>query len=116
MRIRYVGLAALGLAVCLSSGVNAQDEGQKKDEKLTNVQGKVQSIDNKANTLVIAVDGSAPRQVVYNASTKFLHGHSTDGKPAAATQIKNGNFIACSGTFDNKAQLQARDCVFRETK
>jgi hypothetical protein len=100
---------------CLGSGVNAQIKGQR-DEKLTNVQGKVQSIDNKANTIVIAVDGSAPRQVVYNASTKFLQGHSNDGKPAAATQIKTGNFIACSGAFDSKAQLQAKDCVFRETK
>jgi hypothetical protein len=106
----------VGLAVCLSSGVNAQDKGQKKDEKLTNVQGKVQSIDNKANTFVIAVEGGAPRQVVYNASTKFLQGHSNDGKPAAATQIKTGNFIACSGSFDSKAQLMAKDCVFRDTK
>ena len=52
--VPFVGLAALGLAVCLGSGVNAQDKGQKKDEKLTNVQGKVQSIDNKANTHVAA--------------------------------------------------------------
>jgi hypothetical protein len=116
MRIKFVGLAALGLAVCLSSGLNAQDKGQKKDEKLTNVQGKVQAIDNKANTITIAVDGSAPRQVVYSQATKFLQGHSNDGKPAAATQIKTGNFIACSGSFDSKAQLQAKDCVFRETK
>jgi len=121
MRITFVGVAALGLAVCLGSGVNAQDKGQKKNdaqksEKLTNVQGKVQAIDNKANTITIAVDGSAPRQVVYNASTKFLLGHSNDGKPAAATQIKTGNFIACSGSFDSKAQLQAKDCVFRDTK
>ena len=81
MRIRYVGLAALGLAVCLSSGVNAQDKGQKKDEKLTNVQGKVQSIDNKANTIVIAVDGSAPRQVVYNASTNSCTGTALTASP-----------------------------------
>ena len=122
MRIRFVGLAALGLTVVLGTAMSSaqaqgkSEKGQKAQEKLTNVQGTVQAIDSKTSAITVAVDGSAPRVVVYNTSTKFLAGHSTDGKAAAATQIKKGNFIACSGTFDNKAQLMAKDCVFRDTK
>jgi len=112
----------MGLAVLIGSvlapNVEAQDKAakaQKAEPKLSNIQGRVQMVANDISTITVLV-GSAPRKVVYNGTTKFVYGHSNNNKPGALSQVKQGNYISCAGTFDSKAQLMARDCVYREEK
>jgi hypothetical protein len=98
--------------------MEAQDKAQKAQKgepKLSNIQGTVQMIANDVSTITVRV-GSVPRKVVYSANTKFLYGHSDSNKPGALGQVKQGNYISCAGTFDTKAQLMARECVYREEK
>jgi len=114
-----VGLCLAFLIGCaLTSGVEAQDKAakaQKQEPKLSNIQGRVQMVAGDISTITVLV-GSAPRRVVYNGSTKFLYGHSDNNKPGALSQVKQGNYISCAGTFDSKSQLMARECVYREEK
>jgi len=125
MRVRFASLMGLCFAVLmglvLASGVEAQDKApkaqkaQKAEPKLSNIQGTVQMVANDVSTITVRV-GSVPRKVIYSANTKFLYGHSDNNKPGALGQVKQGNYISCAGTFDAKAQLMARECVYREEK
>ena len=128
MKARLAGLA-VSIAVLAGSvlmpNLMAQDKkapkaAKAKTEKAAkvsqqNVQGTLQDISKDKSMLTIR-DGTATRVVAYNASTKFLYGHSDNNKPGALSQVKQGNYISCAGTFDSKAQLMARDCVYREEK
>ena len=121
-RMRVTSLLGLCLAFLigcvLTSAVEAQDKAakaQKQEPKLSNIQGRVQLVAGDISTITVLV-GSAPRRVVYNGSTKFVYGHSDNNKPGALSQVKQGNYISCAGTFDNKSQLMARECVYREEK
>ncbi len=110
MRVSFASLMGLCFAVLmglvLASGVEAQDKAPKAQ--------KAQKAEPKS-TITVRV-GSVPRKVIYSANTKFLYGHSDNNKPGALGQVKQGNYISCAGTFDAKAQLMARECVYREEK
>jgi hypothetical protein len=119
MRIRFSRFLGLPVAALLSLvlvfSVAAQDKAPKK-LKQSNIQGSVQMI-NKATSTITVQAGSIKRDIVYNADTKFLYGHSNKHTPGALDQVKDGYFISCSGTFNaGKPQLMAQDCVYRETK
>jgi hypothetical protein len=60
--------------------------------------------------------GQVTRQVMYDAKTKFLYGHSDNNKPGAVAQVKESNYISCVGAFNDKSQLMATECVYRESK
>ena len=40
--------------------------------------------------------------VVYSGDTKFSMGSSKSSKPGSLDQVKEGNFINCSGTYNDK--------------
>src|SRR5919109_530621 len=122
MRMRFANIVGLCFAVLiglvLASGVEAQDKAakaQKTEPQMSNIQGRVQMVANDITTITVLV-GSAPRRVVFSTSTKFFHGHSDKNKPGALAQIKVGYYISCGGTFDAKAQLMAKECVYREER
>jgi hypothetical protein len=114
---RFLGLPLVALlSLVLVFSVAAQDKAPKKS-KLSNIQGTVQMISKATSTITVQTTSSIKREVVYNADTKFLYGHSNKNTPGAVDQVKDGNFISCSGTFNaGKPQLMAQDCIYRETK
>jgi len=128
MKIRLACVGALTIAVLL--GLNAmpnlaaQDKAQKADKadkkgaaEKANVQGTVQNMSKDTSTITVRTGtGQVTRQVVYDAKTKFLYGHSDNNKPGAVAQVKEQNYISCVGTFNDKSQLMATECVYRETK
>jgi hypothetical protein len=114
MRTRYSGLLGLSLAVLLALLLGASVLAADKPPKMMNVQGKVQMLDKNASTITVDVKG-AMRKVIYSSDTKFLYGHSKNSKPGSSDQVKEGNYISCSGTYD-KMELKAAECVYRETK
>jgi hypothetical protein len=129
MRIRLACLGALSIAVLLGlismPDVAAQEKAQKaqkadKTEKAgekANVQGTVQNMSKDTSTITVRTGtGQVTRQVVYDAKTKFLFGHSDNNKPGAVAQVKESNYISCVGTYNDKSQLMATECVYRESK
>src|ERR1700688_4855320 len=74
---------------------------QAKPPKMINIQGKVQNIDKNASVITVA-KGNLKRDVVFSGDTKFVYGHSADNKPGAMDQVKEGNFISCSGPANAK--------------
>jgi|SRR4030095_16427943 hypothetical protein len=129
MRIRLACLGALSIAVLLGlismPNVAAQEKAQKaqkgdKTEKAgekANVQGTIQNMSKDTSTITVRTGtGQVTRQVVYDAKTKFLYGHSDNNKPGAVAQVKESNYISCVGTYNDKSQLMATECVYRESK
>jgi len=131
MRIRLACLGALSIAVLLGlismPNVAAQEKAQKavKADKAdkkgaaekANVQGTVQNMSKETSTITVRTGtGQVTRQVMYDAKTKFLYGHSDNNKPGAVAQVKEQNYISCVGTFNDKSQLMATECVYRESK
>jgi hypothetical protein len=125
MRIKLAGLAGLSFLVLLAllwtPNVIAQSKAEKAEKarkaspERANIQGTVQNMSKDTSTIVVGV-GTAARQVVYSPTTKFLYGHSDNNKPGGLAQVKETNYISCSGTFNAKSQLMADLCVYRETK
>ena len=120
MRVKVAAVITIGLAVViglvLTTNGFAQGKAAKKtakSEKMTNVQGKVGKIDK--DTIMVMV-GNSPKPVMISSDTKFLMGHSNDNKPGSVGDIKQGNFIACSGTMDAKMQFMAKQCVYRDKR
>ena len=125
MNARLAGLA-VSIAVLAGSvlmpNLAAQDKKAQKTEKAQtasksqqNVQGTVQDI-SKDKSMITVRNGTATRLVAYNASTKFLYGHSNDSKPGSVAQLKTSNYISCVAALDAKKELLASECVYRETK
>ena len=93
------------------------DKAQKGAPAKANIQGIVQNIGKDISTITVRVGtGTATRQVVYDAKTKFLSGHSDDNKPGTLAQVKLSSFISCVGAFNAKDQLMATECVYRDAK
>ncbi|HMF00490.1 MAG TPA: hypothetical protein VKK06_11450 [Terriglobia bacterium] len=131
MRIRLACLGALSIAVLLGlismPNVAAQEKAQKAQKadkadkkgaaEKANVQGTVQNMSKETSTITVRTGtGQVTRQVMYDAKTKFLYGHSDNNKPGAVAQVKEQNYISCVGTFNDKSQLMATECVYRESK
>ena|SRR5215471_7117790 len=105
-------VVALGLAVATNGFAQGKaQKGAKSAEKTSNIQGKVGKIDKDTITVLV---GNSPKPVTINSDTKFLMGHSNDNKPGSLGDVKQGYFIACSGSKDAKQQFVAKECVYRD--
>ena len=123
MRLSFTCIGALALAVVLglmtTRDLSAQDKKAQKAEqkKLTNIQGTVSNMSKDTITVRLSDSASpATRQVLYDSKTKFMYGHSNDNKPGDISKVKVQNFISCEGNLNDKQQLMAEACVYRETK
>jgi hypothetical protein len=107
----------LAVAMCLVMTLPAAAQGKKaKGSKTSNIQGTVQSVDKAKMTIAVKA-GPTVRNVVYTSDTKFMMGHSKDNKPGSIDQVKDTNFISCSGTYAaGSVQLNATQCVYRDQK
>ena len=123
MRVKCSGLTGpcfgILFSLVLAFNLGAQDKAPKKAAKAAktmNVQGKVQMLDKNTSAITVNAKGNIKRNVVYSGDTKFMYGHSKDNKPGAADQVKEGYYISCSGVYNAKTQLEAKECVYRETQ
>ena len=120
MRVKCSGLTGpffgilFGLVLAFNLGAQSKTKPPKAP-KTMNVQGKVQMMDKNTSAITVA-KGNIKRQVVYSGDTKFLYGHSKSNKPGSVDQVKDGYYISCAGTFNAKTQLEAKECVYRETQ
>jgi len=119
MQLRISKFSGLCLAVLLGMVFTFQVAAQKKaakPPKMSNVQGTVQNMDKSKMTITVQ-NGSSRRDVIYSADTKFMVGHSKDNKPGSVDQVKDKYYISCAGTYESgKVQLNAKECIYRETK
>jgi len=106
----------LSLAVLLALLLGASAFAADKPPKVKNVQGKVQMFDKNASAITVEMSGGIRRKVMYSSDTKFMYGHSKDSKPSSLDQVKEGHYISCSGTYNDKMELKATQCVHREAK
>jgi hypothetical protein len=113
MRGRFSSFSAIFFGFVLAFSLLAKDKAPKPP-KMSNIQGRVDMISKDKSTITVT-RGNVKREVVYSGDTKFLYGHSRNNKPGAADQVKDGNYISCSGTFEG-AKLMAKDCIYRESK
>ena len=119
MRTRVLVSATLCLTLIAGSALTSRSfaQGKGKTEKsnkapkTTNIQGKVGTIQKDTITVLV---GNNPKPVMINSDTKFMMGHSNDNKPGSVSDVKQGNFIACSGSMDDKMQFVAKQCVYRD--
>lgn len=103
---------ALGMVVSLALPMR----GAAAD-KAGRLSGTVLSLD-KGESQITLVQGTAHRVVVYNASTQFTMGSAGNTKastPGSADQVQAGNYVTCTGTWDN-VKLAASRCVVRAAK
>jgi hypothetical protein len=116
MTARYFAFSGWSCAVLLGLVLASHGVAKDKDPKLQNLQGKVQMMNPDNSTITVEQKGGVRRQVLYSADTKFLLGHSKKAKGGALDQVREGNFISCSGAFNDKVQLVAKECVYRDAK
>jgi hypothetical protein len=106
-----------GLALVLLAGSTfvpksfAQGKNKMESKGTTNMQGKVGKVDKDTITVLV---GNSPKPVMVNSDTKFLMGHTTDNKPGSLADIKQGNFISCTVMTDAKANIVAKQCLYRD--
>ena len=119
MRVRFSGVLGLSFAILLGlvlAFTAIAADKPAKPPKMMNLQGKVQMMSKDNSTVTVEQKGGLRRVVMYSGDTKFMYGHSKSNKPGSVDQVKEGYFINCSGTYNDKMQLAAKECVYRETK
>jgi hypothetical protein len=106
----------IGLLMAAGAQAQTKAKAQQAEPKSTNVQGTVRVIGSGNSTITVRVK-NIDKTIVYSPTTKFLYGNSGKNKAGDVKQVKEGNYISCSGTVDAKTtQLMAKECVYRETK
>ena len=108
MKRTYAGLFMLVVATVLVAA--------DKPPKMMNIQGRVQMLDKDSSAITVEMKGGVRRKVLYSGDTKFLYGHSHDNKPGSIDQVKENHYISCAGTYSDKTNLSARECIYREAK
>jgi hypothetical protein len=116
MRIRYCRIPGLSSAALLALLLAANVVAADKPPKIMNVQGRVQMFDKTATSITVETKGGVKRKVIYSGDTKFMYGHSKNSKPGSSDQVKESNYISCAGTYNDKMELKATECVYREAK
>ena len=116
MRVKFSGSVGLLFAALLGLFLVLNIVAADKPMKLANLQGKVQMMNKDTSTITVEQKSGLRRQVLYSADTKFSTGSSKKNKPGSLDQVKEGNFINCSGAYNEKTQLVAKLCVYREAK
>jgi hypothetical protein len=114
--VRFSGVLGLVFALLLGLVLAFNIVAADKPAKMANLQGKVQMMSKDNSTITVEQKGGLRRQVLYSGDTKFEVGSSKSHKPGSLDQVKEGNFINCSGTYNDKTQLMAKMCVYRESK
>jgi len=116
MRISSTNSLGLGVAVLLSLVLSLSMVAEDKAPNTIILQGKVFLIDKDSSTIMVDTKSGARRLVVYSPETKFKYGRSGKDKESSLDQVKETQYISCTGTSDDRARLVAKECVHRESK
>jgi hypothetical protein len=102
-------LCALALIFPLAQAVLAQEAAPAK-AKEDSWEGKIQRSNKDNSTLTVRkADGSAEMTVVYDSSTRWVsqyHG-SKKVNDIDSSQVKEGDYVICKGTFGKEGTLHA---------
>jgi hypothetical protein len=101
----------LGVLVAIAVGPAVAKDKKAKEGQLN---GTVKMINKDKSTIVVR-KGSAERQIVYNADTKWAYGTQSSNKASSLDDLKENWYLNCKGTFDG-VKLVASACRFREAK
>ena len=100
-------LFASALLFTLSGPTSAQTSGGKKEARW---EGNVIRVSSEKSTLdVRQVGGTIEKIIHYDSATKWTsqyHG-SKDVNDIDASQVKEGDRVICTGTFDDKGEFHA---------
>ena len=116
MRISSSTSLGLVIALLLSLALSLNVVAKDKAPNMINVQGKVFMIDKDSSRIMVDTKSGARRLVVYSPDTKFKYGRSGKGKESSLDEVKETQYISCTGTSDDRARLVAKECVHRESK
>jgi len=100
------------LSLVLTLGAIAKD----KARNLVAVHGKVFLVDKDTSTIMVDTKTDGRRLVMYSANTRFEYGRSGKARESSPDQIKETDYISCTGTLDNRERLMVMKCVHRESK
>ena len=100
-------LSAFALLFTLSGPISAQQSSGKKEARW---EGNVIRTNSEKSTLdVRQVGGTIEKIIHYDSATKWTsqyHG-SKEVNNIDASQVKDGDRVICSGTFDDKGEFHA---------
>ena len=104
---------ALSLGVVAGMAIGSIKAADKKAQE-GQITGTVHMIEKDQSSIVV-MKGNAPRQVIYDSSTKWMQGTQASNTPASLDQLKEGWYINCKGRFEG-VKLVATACRFRASK
>ncbi len=82
------------------------DDAKKEDR----VEGRVAYSNKDKSTIAVRGSGGGAQRIVhYDASTKFSsqYHHEKKTNPIEASDVKDGDYVICVGTSDDKGELHA---------
>jgi hypothetical protein len=105
LKKQFTMLFALALILPLASAVFAQKAADKQDR----VEGRIVRTNKVDSSLTVRTDSSGERKVVYDSSTKWVSQYHGDKKVnnIEATEVKEEDYVICTGTFDKSGTLHA---------
>ena len=104
-------LFALVLAFPLATAMFAQEAPAKaKQAKAARWEGRIERSDKDKSSLTVRKAGeSLEKTVMYDSSTKWVSQYHADKKvnDIDAGQVKDGDYVICTGTYDKDGVLHA---------
>lgn len=100
-------LFAVALIFPLAKAVFAQDAAKTKEVRW---EGRIERSSTQESTLTVRKAGSSlERTVVYDSATKWVSQYHADKKVnnIDASQVKDGDYVICTGTMDKDGKLHA---------
>jgi hypothetical protein len=107
LKKQFTMLFALALILPLASAVFAQKAADKQDR----VEGRVVRSSKDDSSLTVRTNSNAERKVAYDSSTMWVSQYHGDKKvnKITATDVKEEDYVICTGTFDKSGTLHATE-------
>ena len=106
LKKQFTMLFALALILPLASAVFAQKAADKD-----RVEGRIVRSSKDDSSLTVRTNSNAERKVVYDSSTIWVSQYHGDKKvnKIEATDVKEEDYVICTGTFDKSGTLHATE-------
>jgi hypothetical protein len=106
LKKQFAMLFALALILPLASAVLAQKAADKQQDR---VEGRIVRSSKDDSSLTVRTNSNAERNVVYDSSTRWVSQYHGNKKvnTIAATDVKEEDYVICTGTFDKSGTLHA---------
>jgi hypothetical protein len=106
LKKQFTMLCVLALILPLASAVFAQKAADKD-----RVEGRIVRSSKDDSSLTVRTNSNAEKKVVYDGSTMWVSQYHGDKKvnKIAATDVKEEDYVICTGTFDKSGTLHATE-------